>query len=71
MPRAKNRNETVKVQPTVSRQTFNFLEELVDIGNYGNTPTTVAAYLIQRAIDDMLRAKLLDRPARRTKRRRT
>ena len=59
MPRGKNRNEVMKVQPSISRQTFNFLEQLVDIGNYGNTPTAVATYLIQRGIDDMLRDKLL------------
>lgn len=67
MPRGKNRNETVKVQPTISKQTFEFLTQLVDIGNYGNTPTAVATYLIQRSIDDMLRAKLLDKVKKRSR----
>lgn len=69
MPRGKNRNEVVKVQPTISKQAFEYLTQLVDIGNYGNTPTAVATYLIQRGIDDMLRSKLLDRPTRRRRRR--
>ncbi len=69
MPRGKNRNETLKVQPTISKQMLSFLEQLVDIGNYGNTPTAVASYLIQRGIDDMLRAKLLDKTTKRSKRR--
>ena len=69
MARGKNRNETLKIQPTISEQTFKFLMQLVDIGNYGNTPTAVASYLIQRGIDDMLRAKLLDKTTKRSKRR--
>lgn len=69
MPRGKNRNKTLKVQPTISAQQMEYLEQLVDEGNYGNTPTAVALYLIQRGIDDMLRAKLIERGKRRAKRR--
>ncbi|MEK7996284.1 MAG: hypothetical protein AAB403_20990 [Planctomycetota bacterium] len=69
MARGKNLNDTVKVQPTVSLQTFDYLNQLVAIGNYGNTPTNAAGYLIQRGIDDMLRAKLLDKIRKRPKRR--
>jgi hypothetical protein len=54
MPRGANRNKTLKVQPTISAQQMNYLEQLVKVGNYGNTPTAVALYLIQRGIDDML-----------------
>jgi hypothetical protein len=64
MARGRNQNDTVKVQPTVSAQTLAFLNELVEIGNYGNTPTAVAAYLIQRGIDDLLRDKVLEKPRR-------
>lgn len=62
MARGPSRNETEKVQPTVSAQTYAFLEELVDIGPYGNTPTAVAAYLIQRGIDDLIRGSVLGKP---------
>jgi hypothetical protein len=65
MARGKSQNDTVKVQPTVSAQTLAFLNQLVGIGNYGNTPTAVAAYLIQRGIDDLLRDKVLEKPRRR------
>ncbi len=60
MPRGKNRNEMVKIQPTISRQMMSYLDQLVRIGNYGSTPTAAAAYLIQRGIDDMLRGELLE-----------
>ena len=70
MARAKNRNDTLKVHPTVSVQTLGYLDQLVSLGNYGNTPTNVAAYLIQRSIDDMLRVKLLDKNQKRPRRRR-
>lgn len=69
MPRGKNRNKTLKVQPSISAQQMQYLEQLVDEGNYGNTPTAAALYLIQRGIDDMLRAKLIERVKRRAKRR--
>jgi hypothetical protein len=69
MARGKNRNDTLKVHPTISAQTLGYLDQLVTIGNYGNTPTSAAGYLIQRGIDDMLRAKLLNKVKRRSKRR--
>jgi hypothetical protein len=69
MARGKNRNDTLKVHPTISTQTLSYLNQLVAIGNYGNTPTNAAGYLIQRGIDDMLRVKLLDKMKKRPKRR--
>ena len=54
MPRGPNRNKVLKVQPTISAQQMEYLEQLVEVGNYGNTPTAVAQYLIQRGIDDLL-----------------
>jgi hypothetical protein len=69
MARGKNRNDTLKVHPTISAQTLSYLNQLVAIGNYGNTPTNAAGYLIQRGIDDMLRVKLLDKLKKRPKRR--
>ena len=49
----------MKVQPTISAQQMDYLEQLVEVGNYGNTPTAVALYLIQRGIDDMLGRSLV------------
>jgi hypothetical protein len=69
MARGKNRNETLKVHPTISAQTLGYLDQLVELGNYGNTPTAAAMYLIQRGIDDMLRAKLIEKKTKRPKRR--
>jgi hypothetical protein len=74
MPRSKSRNTVLQVKPTISEQQLNYLEQLVDIGNYGNTPTTVAGTLIQRGIDDMMgrgliqkvRVKSSKRPAKRS-----
>jgi hypothetical protein len=68
MPRGKNRNRVLKVQPTISAQQMDYLEQLVEIGNYGNTPTAVALSLIQRGIDDMLGRPLIKRRPKPTKR---
>lgn len=68
MARGKNRNKVRKVQPTISVQQMDYLEQLVDEGNYGNTPTAAALYLIQRGIDDMLRAGLLTRSKKKARR---
>jgi hypothetical protein len=62
MARRKNPTPSVKVYATVSAQTSRHLEELV--GSYGNNPSEVAGYLIQRGIDDLLRAHVITRPAR-------
>jgi len=59
MAHGKNHNETGKVHPTISVQTAEYLKQLVDIGVYGNNPTAVAAYLIQRGIDDLIRTQVL------------
>ena len=61
MARGPNRNNTLQVKPTISAQQMNYLEQLVEIGNYGNTPTAVALSLIQRSIDDMLGRGLIDK----------
>lgn len=52
-----------KVHPTISVQTADYLKQLVDLGAYGNNPTAVAAYLIQRGIDDLLRTQVLTKIA--------
>ena len=57
--RPKSANETTKVHPTVSLQTAAFIKQLIKIGSYGNSDAEVAAYLIQRTIDDLLRAGVL------------
>lgn len=57
--RPKSPNETVKVHPTVSTQIVDFFSDLIAIGTYGNSDAEVAAYLIQRGIDDLLRAGVL------------
>jgi hypothetical protein len=59
MARGPNRNKVLRVKPTISAQQMNYLEQLVEIGNYGNTPTAVALSLIQRGIDDMLGRPLI------------
>lgn len=65
MARPKNRNVTVKVYATVSEQTSRYLSDLIEIGSYGNNPSEVAAYLIQRGIDDLLRTHVLTKPTKR------
>jgi hypothetical protein len=69
MARGKNLNETVKIQPTISRQMMSHLDQFVRVGNYGSTPTAAAAYLIQRGIDDMVRDRVLVKITKRPKRR--
>jgi hypothetical protein len=64
MTRGSNRNKVQQVKPTISAQQMDYLEQLVDIGNYGNTPTAVALYLIQRGIDDMLGRSMINRAKR-------
>lgn len=61
MPRGPNRNNTLQVKPTISEQQLHYLEQLVAIGNYGNTPTAAALTLIQRGIDDALGRGLIDK----------
>lgn len=59
MARPKNRNQVKKLHPTVSVQTVGYIEQLIQIGSYGNSEAEVAAYLIQRTIDDLLRTGLI------------
>ena len=53
--RTRNPNESKKVHPVLSEQFRGYLDQLVDIG-YGKTPTDAARYLIERGIDDLIRA---------------
>ena len=57
---SKLKNTTTKVHPTISVQMEDFINELIEIGSYGNSDAQVACYLIQRGIDDLIRAKVLD-----------
>jgi hypothetical protein len=73
MSRKPNANESKKVQPVLSAQFRRCLDQLVDLG-YGKTPTEAARYLIDRGIDDLIRAKTIGpgtlRTAARAKRQR-
>lgn len=57
--RGKKRNSTTKVQPNVSLQAAGYLNQLVKLGTYGNTPTEVALKLINDGLNDLLRTKIL------------
>jgi hypothetical protein len=67
LARKPNANKSRKVQPVLSAQFRRYLDQLVDLG-YGKTPTDAARYLIDRGIDDMIRAKTI-RTSRTRKRR--
>jgi hypothetical protein len=56
--RKPNANKSRKVQPVLSAQFRRYLDDLRDLG-YANTPTEVARYLIDRGIDDLIRAKTI------------
>jgi hypothetical protein len=58
MSRKPNANVSKKVQPVLSAQFRDYLDQLVDLG-YGKTPTEAARYLIDRGIDDLIRAKTI------------
>ena len=62
MAREKSKNETTKVQATISQQMATYLDQLVDAGTYGNSPSEVARYLIQRGLDDLLRNGVIEKP---------
>lgn len=64
MARTKNRSPSVKIYATVSEQATRYLDDLIEVGSYGGNRSEVAAYLIQRGIDDLLRTHVLERPAR-------
>lgn len=57
--RPRNEVPTRKVEPRLPAATFSKLEQLVEIGTYGDNPTEVARYLIIRGIDDLIRAQVL------------
>lgn len=57
--RPRNEEPTKKVEPRLSPKAYAQLQRLVEIGNYGSTPTEVAKYLIQRELDDLLRSGVL------------
>jgi hypothetical protein len=57
--RPKNEVPTKKVEPRLTPKAYARLQRLVEIGNYGATPTEVAKYLILREIDDLIRAGVL------------
>ena len=57
-PRSKNDNESRKVHPTITVQATGYFQHLVKIG-YGKNRTEVAAYLIQRGLDDLIRTGVL------------
>jgi hypothetical protein len=67
--RKPNANESRKVQPVLSAQFRHYLDQLVDLG-YAKTPTEVARYLIERGIDDLIRAKTIGPDFRRPRKRR-
>jgi hypothetical protein len=58
VPRERNQNPSKKVQPSISGQFRRYLDQLVTLG-YGKTPTEAAQYLIERGIDDLIRAKTI------------
>lgn len=60
MARGRNQNKTVKIQPTISAQQLDYLEQLVEIGNYGNTPTAVALHLIQLGLTQFINSGVID-----------
>jgi hypothetical protein len=57
---AKNKNQTMKVHPTISKQMGDYIEELIKLGAYGNNDAQVTCYLIQRGLDELIRAKVID-----------
>ena len=54
MGRKPNENPPKKVDIAIAPATYAALQQLVKIG-YGQTPTEVARYLIQREVDDLRR----------------
>jgi hypothetical protein len=61
--RPPNLEASGQVTATLSPKVIQHLEELAKEGTYGGpTPSQVAAYLIMREIDDLIRAGVLRRP---------
>ena len=56
--RPPNQTPTRKIEPVLTIEHYACLVRLVELG-YAPTPTQVAAYLIQREIDDLKRAGVL------------
>ena len=59
MGRPRTADQTTKVGVTLTRQAVARLDELANLGVYGNTAAEVARYLIIREIDDLMRADAL------------
>jgi hypothetical protein len=57
--RPKNDEPTKKVEPRLHPKAFAQLKQLAQIGTYGSNATEVAKYLIQRGLDDLIRAGVL------------
>jgi hypothetical protein len=61
--RPPNAEANGKVHPTIAPGVMRHLETLARDGSYGGqSPSEVAAYLIMREIDDLIRAGVLSRP---------
>jgi hypothetical protein len=56
--RKRNANKSRKVQPVLTAQFRRYLDQLTSLG-YGKTPTDTARYLIDRGIDELIRAKII------------
>jgi len=62
--RPRNVEPTGTVTATLSPKVIERLNELAELGTYGGpTPSQVAGYLIMREIDDLIRARVLERMA--------
>jgi hypothetical protein len=55
-------DSTEKVNPTLPANVVRCLDALAETGLYGSTKTEVAAYLIVRGVDDLVRAGTLRLP---------
>jgi len=67
--RKPNANKSLKVQLVLSAQFRRYLDQLKDLG-YGKTATDTARYLIDRGIDDLIRAKIIGPGSPRSRKRR-
>ena len=56
------RREDRKVNPTLPANVMRRLEVLAEMSLYGPTKTEVAAYLIRRGVDDLIRNGVLRLP---------
>jgi hypothetical protein len=61
MGRKPNENPPIPLEIGLAPPTFAALQQLVKIG-YGQNPTEVARYLIQREVDDLRRSRVIPPP---------